>query len=97
LTRAHSSVLFQLRTGHVPLNKYLYRIGKVDSPRCPSCRHASEDVRHFLLECRAHRHERWILQHQWRRQSQDLRFLLSSPKALIAVLRYVQATGRFKT
>ncbi|KAI0042452.1 hypothetical protein FA95DRAFT_1500077, partial [Auriscalpium vulgare] len=37
ITRAHSSILFHLRTGHVALNKHLHRIGKIDSPRCPSC------------------------------------------------------------
>ncbi|OAX43629.1 hypothetical protein K503DRAFT_853199 [Rhizopogon vinicolor AM-OR11-026] len=37
LPRRHSLLLFQLRTGHVPLNKYLHRISKSDTARCPKC------------------------------------------------------------
>ncbi|KAG2742523.1 hypothetical protein P692DRAFT_201795598 [Suillus brevipes Sb2] len=37
LPRCHASLLIQLRTGHIPLNKHLHRISKAPSPLCPSC------------------------------------------------------------
>ena len=54
ISRNHASVLFQLRSGHVPLNAYLHRIKKVDSPICQSCNQHRETVLHFLLHCEAH-------------------------------------------
>lgn len=37
LSRAQSSLLFQLRTGHIPLNSYLHRIKKSVTRRYASC------------------------------------------------------------
>ena len=37
LPRHQASLLIQLRTGHVPLRAYLYRIQKEDSPVCEYC------------------------------------------------------------
>ena len=51
LSRRHANLLLQLRTGHIPLNTYLERIGKTLSRTCPACSDAPETVRHFLLDC----------------------------------------------
>ncbi|KAG2040391.1 hypothetical protein BDR03DRAFT_858064, partial [Suillus americanus] len=40
--------LFQLRTGHVPLNKHLFRISKSPSPICSACHQKEESVYHFM-------------------------------------------------
>ena len=53
IPRRQASVLTQLRTGHVPLAKYLYRINKCDSPTCPACLGSSGSVAHLLLHCSA--------------------------------------------
>ena len=45
--------IFQLRTGHVPLNGYLHRIKPQQSPACPLCNEPEETVNHLLFECRA--------------------------------------------
>lgn len=37
LSRSQSSLLIQLRTGHIPLNGYLHRINRSDVRRCASC------------------------------------------------------------
>jgi len=37
LPRRSCSIFTQLRTGHIGLNKFLYRIGAVDSPLCARC------------------------------------------------------------
>ena len=42
LSRAQTSLLVQLRTGHLLLNSYLHRILKVSSLQCPSCHEAPE-------------------------------------------------------
>jgi ribonuclease HI len=54
LPRNQSSLLFQLRTGHAPLNKHLYRIKRADSLMCPKCKDQEETVMHFLLKCPAY-------------------------------------------
>lgn len=44
LSRADASRIFQLRTGHIPLNAYLERFKLVDSAKCPACGHPKENV-----------------------------------------------------
>jgi hypothetical protein len=56
-----------------------------------------ETVKHFLLDCPFYRHERHTLQRKLRRNAGSLSFLLSSPIAVIPLLKFVHATGRFKT
>ena len=53
LKRHEQSIIFQLRTGHVPLNGYLHRIKPQQSPACPLCNEPEETVNHLLFECRA--------------------------------------------
>jgi len=45
------SLLIQLRTGHVPLQVHLSRIGKKDSPVCPMCHKVDKTVSHFITAC----------------------------------------------
>jgi len=60
LPRKHSSLIFQLRTGHVLLNKHLHRISKSPALICPACRQKKESVhyRDFILECSAYTRHR---------------------------------------
>ncbi|KZT63681.1 hypothetical protein DAEQUDRAFT_636083, partial [Daedalea quercina L-15889] len=51
LPHKQASILIQLQTEHVPLQKYLYRIQKAESPFCPNCGETRETVHHYLLEC----------------------------------------------
>ena len=64
LSRLDISRICQLRTGHIPLNAYLSRIGRATDARCPACGHPKEDVRHLLMDCPAYAHERWMLHRQ---------------------------------
>ena len=52
LDRARSSMLVQVRTKHIALNQYLYRmqIPTIDSPECPYGR-GKENIEHVLLQC----------------------------------------------
>jgi hypothetical protein len=51
LPHRHSTLLFQLRTGHVPLNKHLHCILKAPSSICEACNQKNESIYHFILEC----------------------------------------------
>ncbi|PBK67692.1 hypothetical protein ARMSODRAFT_845923, partial [Armillaria solidipes] len=57
MSRAEASMFTQLRTGHVPLNAYLFRSRAALSPNCPHC-NVPETVTHFLLVCRRYSEER---------------------------------------
>ena len=66
LTKAQTSLITQLRTGHVPLNKHLHRIKKANSPPlCTSCLLAEESTHHYLLKCQAHSHARVAMSRNW--------------------------------
>ena len=52
LRRGDQSLIFQLRTQHVPLNCHLNRIGVQQSAACPLCDYPSETVEHHLFYCR---------------------------------------------
>lgn len=54
ITHRKSSLLVQLRTGHVPLNQYLHRFHLVESPLCLACNADVESVSHFLIHCPAY-------------------------------------------
>ncbi|KAG2737837.1 hypothetical protein P692DRAFT_20657274, partial [Suillus brevipes Sb2] len=57
----HSSLLFQLRTGHAPLNKHLHCIAKAPSPICQQCRQREETVHHFIITCPQYTRQRHTL------------------------------------
>jgi ribonuclease HI len=98
LDRRQASILFQLRSGHIGLNLHLFRIRRSETPSCPNCQGiVVESVRHFLLDCPQYVQERHDLQRKLRRDAGSLPFLLSSPVATLPLLKYVHATGRFKT
>ncbi|KJR89448.1 uncharacterized protein SPSK_06673 [Sporothrix schenckii 1099-18] len=50
LTKAESSLLTQIRTGHIGLRAYLFRRQAVDSPEC-QCGADEETAAHVLLNC----------------------------------------------
>ena len=64
MTQEDVKILVQLRTGHVGLNSYLYRVKKTDSAAC-ECGMGEETVAHFLFLC-----PRWV------NERQDLRHIL---------------------
>ena len=96
LSRAQASVLMQLRTGHIPLNHFLHRIGKTNSLTCPACRTGDETVPHYLLNCPGYVHERHGLARAVGCNSKSLQHLLGKWHAYKALLIYVGVMGRFK-
>ncbi|KAG2048698.1 hypothetical protein BDR06DRAFT_867019, partial [Suillus hirtellus] len=85
-----------LRTQHIPLHKYLHRIGKERSPHCPHCPGTDETVPHLLLDCPQYRHERHAMIIALGREATSIAFLLSDPAATSHLVRYINTTGRFK-
>jgi ribonuclease HI len=98
LDRRQASILFQLRSGHIGLNHHLFRIHRSETPSCPHCRSITvETVKHYLMDCPFYARERHELQRKLRRNAGSLSFLLSSPDAVLPLLKFVHATGRFKS
>ena len=94
--RERASLLFQLRMGHVPLNAYLHKIQKTDSPICSECCQYSETVIHFILHCTKYKKERKNMIHKASRDARNIGKLLSSPELLPHLFRYIKDTGRFR-
>lgn len=96
LPRKHASLLVQLRTGHCPLNAYLHRIQKADSPICAYCGNAPETVHHYLLECRAHDDSRRSMSKVVYPGPKAMSILLSDPNVITVLFTYIHATRRFE-
>jgi ribonuclease HI len=97
LSHKSASLISQLLTMHIPLNKYLKRIKKVNSARCPSCGTSPETVRHFLLKCPGYAYERWTLENRLKkkRKTLTLEHLLGDAELMIPLVNYIEATHRF--
>lgn len=82
--------------GHAPLNKHLFKLGKVDSELCPYCKHTPESVKHFLIDCQELEEQRAQLKRLDSRRSQELQHLLGNEKFINETLGFVEGTGRFR-
>ena len=78
LSQAQSSIIIQLRSGHMPLNTYLHRISKLDQPTCTHCRTGEETMHHYLFNCGVWKHEHWLMGHSLGRASKSLWSLLNT-------------------
>lgn len=95
MLRGQIALYIQLRTGHAPLAKHLYRLKTIDSPGCKACKNAHETVKHYLLDCPATERYRAGLVKALGRESRSIRTLLSHPDALKPLMEYIGKTGRF--
>jgi ribonuclease HI/exonuclease III len=96
ISRNQASILFQLRSGHVPLNTYLHRIKKADSPVCPSCHQYRETVMHYIMRCEAHTEARQVMFSAAGRDARNLGKLLSTLELLPHLFRYIRSTERLR-
>ena len=94
--KIHSSILFQLRTGHIALNNHLHRIQKADSPHCPRC-HRRETVIHYLLYCPRYDKQRRRLSRAVSSSNMTLHALLSTREFIPALMQYVADTKRLQS
>jgi len=98
LNRRQSSLLTQLRTGHIPLNKHLHTIQKSPSPNCPqpTCTNTTEDIHHLIFTCPHYIHARYHLTRSVAKRDLTLPNLLASKDNLPHTLTYLNNIGRFK-
>ena len=95
MPKSRSGVIFQLRSGHIALNKHLYRIKRSDTPNCLQCDSAIlESVHHFLFECPRYERERHILHCEVGRAASSTVDLLGTGEAVSEMLKFVKSTGR---
>jgi ribonuclease HI len=97
MPRKYASIITQLKTGHIPLAKYLYRIGKTDSPICPACRQESETIIHFLIHCPAYHTQRQKLRYETGGRNIDITSLLTKPKPMKALIGFIKQTRRWRS
>lgn len=57
LEKGQAAAIFQLRSGHFPLNKFLHQIGVKEDDKCETCL-AIETPAHFLIYCKKYTKER---------------------------------------
>jgi ribonuclease HI len=95
LPRKNTSILVQLCTGHVALNKQMHRIGKFTSPLCPKCRRYNETVHHCIFRCPAYKEHRAKMAKALNSGIRSTKTVLANPKALPALFRYINETRRF--
>lgn len=99
LEKGQASVIFQLRSGHCPLNAYLFRFKRHKTGLCNGCM-VPETVEHFLLHCRRYNRHR---AHFRKKASKarlkinllSLKDLLDTPKLFVHLADFVLHTKRF--
>jgi ribonuclease HI len=102
LSRAHTSLLMQVRSRHLPLNSYLHRINKAESDRCLSCRARPDDetppetIEHFIYNCDAYTMQRRSLIRAVGVANLPLKDIMMETKRMKELARYIIRTGRFK-
>lgn len=89
-------MLFQLRSGHAPLNAHLHHFKCTDSPTCEACGEADETVYHFIYDCPARLGERRRLKTAAGKRWHNRAYLLSNEKGINALMAYVRETGRMR-
>ena len=96
LTHCQASMRVQLRTGHAPLKKHLFRIGRAESPTCLTCGQDDESIHHFLFDCATWRQERWRMGSSLGRATKEADSIMNTPKGIAELMKYVGRTGRFR-
>ena len=101
-TRAQTSLLIQLRSGHIPLNAHLFCFKCVDSNKCKACLNclgttpSREMVSHFLFECPAYRNKRQHLDTVLGCQNRDFEYIMSKAEHTRELLQYIAHTGQLQ-
>lgn len=93
LTKRQTSIITQLRSGHIGLNYYLSRFKIVDSPLCTTCK-VAEKVDHYLTKCRQYNDLRFLLRRNLRKAHITTTNLLGTRKHWKEVLEFVDGTKR---
>jgi hypothetical protein len=100
LEQGKTSIIYQLRSGHLPLNKYLHKIKKIESPDYTTCK-VEESVHHYLIKCSRFTNQRKKLRQTLAAEKikinvNSLRDVLDSPKAFPFLSKFILSTHQFK-
>jgi ribonuclease HI len=68
-----------------------------NSPTCPACQQSKETIQHFILHCTAHQAARQTLRNSIGGRNIDVTRILTSPKSLRALFKYVAETGHLNS
>ncbi|KAF8812838.1 hypothetical protein BYT27DRAFT_7272596, partial [Phlegmacium glaucopus] len=86
------NVLTQLQMQHAPLQAYLHKIKKVNTPMCQQCKEGLEMVIHYLIFCKKFDKHRQKLQKDTREGRGLDMGILGEKKSLLGVFRYINNT-----
>ncbi|KAF8806354.1 hypothetical protein BYT27DRAFT_7102800 [Phlegmacium glaucopus] len=95
-SKRYTSILTQLRTQHAPLQAYLHRFKRAESPICQQCMSEPETTMHYLLLCTKFAGPRNRLRRELKVERELDMGILGDPKNLTAIFRYINATKRFE-
>ena len=102
LSRQQASIIMQIRTGHIPLNFYLKRIGKLESDKCLKCAEGpanaqvTETINHYIFECQAYDEARQSLIAKIGRRSFNINKIMKNADYMKALVTFINRTGRLK-
>ncbi|KAF8273377.1 hypothetical protein EI94DRAFT_1563903 [Lactarius quietus] len=80
--------------GHFFLNMYLFRFKRTENVHCLACGHPNETPQHFILDCPAYTHERWLIIAG--NSQKEYAYLVDNAKNVLPLINIIQATGRFR-
>ncbi|KAG0144176.1 hypothetical protein CROQUDRAFT_660343, partial [Cronartium quercuum f. sp. fusiforme G11] len=100
LEKGQAAAIFQLRTGHCPLNAYLYRFKKSTTKYCRECG-VPKTVAPFLLYCRKYRPQRWAFRMKVKTEKlgtnlNSVDSILDDPKVFPYLAQFIVDTSRFE-
>ena len=96
ISRNQASILFQLRSGHIPLNMYLHRINKMDSPICQGCQCYKESVFHYIMRCKTYMAARQAMFNAAGRDTRKLGKLLSTVELIPHLFQFIKTMERLR-
>lgn len=99
LEKGDAAVIFQLRCGHCPLNKFLHRIGVEETSLCDGCP-STETVAHFLIYCKRYTTQRRIFRRTLKEKkisvnTNSATALLDTPNVYPHLAYFIRETERF--
>lgn len=102
LEKGRASIIFQLQSGHIALNAYLYKLYNntvILSPNCENCQ-VPETVDHFLIHCKRFHKQRTTLRQAIKKEGIKVNPYVSSklidqPDVFFLLSNYVLNTNCF--
>lgn len=100
LEKGQAAAIFQLRSGHCPLNGFLTRIQAMTDDRCPHCRRKETPI-HYLIYCPKYKRERRqfrnaLKEAELKVDTRRAEKILDTPSSFPYLADYIVTTARFE-